>query len=92
MKTGLWLSCHDAAAEKGKVPPTTWQDCIFSCPSIFNAVPRHLGDKFVIINSPSKGVESSHPIFHFKPLFVVPLPQWLSFRSSADGLCSKIHY
>lgn len=92
MRTGVWLSCHGAAAQKGKVPPTTWQDCIFFCPSIFNAAPRHLRDKFILTNSSSKGVEISHFIFHFKPLFVVPLPQWLSFRSSADGLGSKIHY
>lgn len=39
MKTGVWSSCHDAAAQKGKVPPTTWQDCNFFCPSILMQCP-----------------------------------------------------
>lgn len=92
MKIGLQLSYPDAAAQNGEVPPTTRRDHIFFSLSIFNAVPRHLGDKFIIINSTFKGVESSYPIFHFTWLFVVPLPQWLSSRSNVDGLCSKIHY
>lgn len=52
MKTEVWLSCHDGAAQKGKVPPcrkgATFQMAEkFFCPSVFNAVPRYLGDKFV---------------------------------------------
>lgn len=87
MKTGL--SYHDAAAQNGEMPPTMWWDHILISLSIFDAVPRHLGDKFVIINSTFKAVESSYPIFHFKPLFVVPLPQRLSFRSNVDALSPR---
>jgi len=99
MKIGLQLSYHDAAAWNGKVPPTTRWDHIFFCLSIFNAVPRYLGDQYIIISSTFKGVESSSPIFHFKPLFcgssasVVVFQEqcsWVVLRDSLLKLCAKL--
>lgn len=70
MKIGLQLSYHDAAAQNGQMPPTMWWDHILISLSIFDAVPRHLGDKFIIINSTFKAVESSYPIFFISDLFL----------------------
>lgn len=92
MKIWPQLSYCDVVARRGDVPPTAQWEHIFFLLSIFNELLRHLADKFGIINSNFKGVESSYTIFHFKPLTVVPLPQLLSFRRNVDGLCSRIHY
>lgn len=92
MKIGLQLSYHDAAAQNGEMPPTMWWDHILISLSIFDAVPRHLGDKFVIINSTFKAVERSYPIFSFQTSFCGSSAPEIVFQEQCWCFVSKVHY